>query len=62
MTSLPQVTVPGMVDNFAAKYSALNIPYPGDQVRVYIVKMTITMSPHSSSSPDLIISGTNCCH
>ena len=26
-----KVTVPGMVDNFAAKYSALNIPYPGDQ-------------------------------
>merc|ERR1712228_282321 len=24
-------TVPGMVDNFQAKYSALDIPYPSDQ-------------------------------
>jgi hypothetical protein len=32
MTSWPpQITVPGMVDNFAAKYAALDIPYPGDQ-------------------------------
>ena len=27
-----KVTVAGMVDNFAAKYTALDIPYPGDQV------------------------------
>merc|ERR1712127_341197 len=26
-----KITVPGMVDNFAAKYAALSIPYPGDQ-------------------------------
>jgi len=26
-----KVTVPGMVDNFQAKYSALDIPYPSDQ-------------------------------
>ena len=27
-----QITVAGMVDNFAAKYAALDIPYPSDQV------------------------------
>merc|ERR1711955_80921 len=26
-----KVTVPGMVDDFAAKYAALQIPYPSDQ-------------------------------
>merc|ERR1712098_985868 len=26
-----RVTVPGMVDDFAKKYAALEVPYPGDQ-------------------------------
>ena len=29
--SYGKVTVPGMVDNFEAKYAALTIPYPSDQ-------------------------------
>eukprot|EP00088_Acartia_fossae_P055057 TRINITY_DN6390_c0_g1_i1.p2 TRINITY_DN6390_c0_g1~~TRINITY_DN6390_c0_g1_i1.p2 ORF type:complete len:178 (+),score=66.74 TRINITY_DN6390_c0_g1_i1:34-567(+) len=29
-----KITVPGMVDSFAEKYGALNVPYPSDQGRL----------------------------
>ena len=32
-----------MVDNFAAKYAALSIPYPGDQVLTVILYLTDLM-------------------
>merc|ERR1719318_578939 len=32
-----KVTVPGMVDNFQAKYSALDIPYPSDQGTLAVI-------------------------
>ena len=31
LTPRAKITVPGLVDTFEQKYSALAVPYPGDQ-------------------------------